>query len=110
MVLYENTGVLPRRNVNRYNLQFMNQTIAVIASITLVAYMMYTVSDEVMERLGSHRVYVTAVFVLMGILRYMQLTIVDVKSGSPTKVLMHDRFVQACIVGWVASFLVLIYL
>ncbi len=110
VVLYENTGVLPRRNVNRYNLQFMNQTIAVIASITLVAYMMYTVSDEVMERLGSHRVYVTAVFVLMGILRYMQLTIVDVKSGSPTKVLMHDRFVQACIVGWVASFLVLIYL
>ncbi len=110
VVLYENTGVLPRRNVNRYNLQFMNQTIAVIASVTLVAYMMYTVSDEVMERLGSHRVYVTAVFVLMGILRYMQLTIVDVKSGSPTKVLMHDRFVQACIVGWVASFLVLIYL
>lgn len=110
VVLYENTGVLPRRNVNRYNLQFMNQTIAVIASITLVAYMMYTVSDEVMERLGSHRIYVTAIFVLMGILRYMQLTIVDVKSGSPTKVLMHDRFVQACIAGWGISFLVLIYL
>lgn len=110
VVLYENTGVLPRRNVNRYNLQFMNQTIAVIASITLVAYMMYTVSDEVMERLGSHRIYITAIFVLMGILRYMQLTIVDVKSGSPTKVLMHDRFVQACIVGWGISFLVLIYL
>ncbi len=110
VVLYENTGVLPRRNVNRYNLQFMNQTIAVIASITLVAYMMYTVSDEVMERLGSHRIYITAIFVLMGILRYMQLTIVDVKSGSPTKVLMHDRFVQACIVGWCISFLILIYL
>ncbi len=110
VVLYENTGVLPRRNVNRYNLQFMNQTIAVIASITLVAYMMYTVSDEVMERLGSHRIYVTAIFVLMGILRYMQLTIVDVKSGSPTKVLMHDHFIQACIVGWGISFLVLIYL
>lgn len=110
VVLYENTGVLPRRNVNRYNLQFMNHTIAVIASITLVAYMMYTVSDEVMERLGSHRIYITAIFVLMGILRYMQLTIVDVKSGSPTKVLMHDRFVQACIVGWGISFLILIYL
>lgn len=49
-------------------------------------------------------------FVLAGILRYLQITIVDVKSGSPTKVLMKDRFVQLCIVGWVISFLILIYL
>lgn len=44
------------------------------------------------------------------ILRYLQITIVDVKSGSPTKVLMKDRFVQLCIAGWVAAFLILIYL
>ena len=30
----------------------------------------------------------------------MQLTIVDVKSGSPTKILMYDRFIQLSILGW----------
>lgn len=110
VVLYQETGVLPRKNVNRYNLDFMNQAITIVATITLVAYVMYTVSDEVMLRFGSRYIYFTTVFVLAGILRYLQLTIVDVKSGSPTKVLMKDRFVQLCIVGWVASFLILIYL
>lgn len=110
VVLYQEIGVLPRKNVNRYNLDFMNQALTIVATITLVAYVMYTVSDEVMQRFGSRYIYFTTVFVLAGILRYLQLTIVDVKSGSPTKVLMRDRFVQLCILGWIASFLILIYL
>lgn len=110
VVLYQETGTLPRKNINRYNLDFMNQAITVISAVTMVAYVMYTVSDEVMERFGSHYVYLTTVFVLAGILRYMQITIVDVKSGSPTKVLMKDHFIQLCILGWLLAFLILIYI
>lgn len=109
VVIYEDTGVLARKNVNRYNLAFMNQVIGVVASITMVSYILYTVSPEVMERMGSRYVYLTSIFVLAGIIRYLQLTIVDVKSGSPTKVLMHDRFVQYCIAGWILSFILIIY-
>ena len=47
-----------------------------------------------MERIGSPYLYITSVFVLAGLIRYLQITIVDVKSGSPTKVLMKDRFIQ----------------
>ena len=110
VVLYAESGVSPRKNVNRYNLDFINQSLTVVSAVTLVAYIMYTVSGEVMSQFGSRHVYLTTVFVLAGILRYMQITIVDVKSGSPTKVLLNDHFVQLCIIGWVASFLVLIYL
>lgn len=109
VVIYEDTGVLARKNVNRYNLSFMNQVIGVVASITMVCYILYTVSPEVMERMGSRYVYLTSIFVLAGIIRYLQLTIVDVKSGSPTKVLMRDRFVQYCIAGWILSFILIIY-
>ena len=110
VVLYQETGVLPRKNVNRYNLDFMNQALTIVSAVTLVAYVMYTVSDDVMKQFNSHYIYLTTVFVLAGILRYLQITIVDVKSGSPTKVLMKDRFVQLCIVGWIAAFLIVIYL
>lgn len=109
VVIYEGTGLKPRRNVNRYNLQFMNQAISIIASITMMCYIMYTVSDEVVERMHTSYLYGTSVFVLAGIMRYLQITIVDVKSGSPTKVLMTDRFIQICIVGWVATFYVILY-
>lgn len=109
VVLYEGTGVLARKNVNRYNLPFMNQVIGIVSAVTMVCYIMYTVSPEVIERMGSHYVYLTSVFVLAGIIRYLQLTIVDVKSGSPTKVLMNDRFVQCCIAGWILAFCLIIY-
>ena len=109
VVIYEDTGVLARKNVNRYNLPFMNQVIGVVSSITMVCYIMYTVDPGVMERMGSRYVYITSVFVLAGIIRYLQLTIVDVKSGSPTKVLMKDRFVQCSIIGWIITFVLIIY-
>ena len=110
VVLYENTGIYHRKNTNRYNLEFMNQVIAIIAAITVVAYIMYTISPDVIERFGSQYVYFTAVFVLMGIIRYLQVTTVDLKSGNPAKILLRDRFIQCCIAGWIVSFIVIIYM
>ena len=110
VVIYTNTGVKARSNINRYNLDFMNQAISIIAAITIVCYIMYTVSDEVVQRMESSHLYLTSIWVIAGILRYLQLTIVDVKSGSPTKVLMKDRFTQLCIAGWIASYFVILYI
>lgn len=110
VVMYENSGVVLRKNVNRYNLAFLNQAISIVASITMVCYLMYTVSTDVMERFQSSNVYLTSIFVLAGIIRYLQITIVDVRSGSPTEVLLKDRFIQTCIVGWVLLFILIIYL
>jgi 4-hydroxybenzoate polyprenyltransferase len=110
VVLYQNTGVLPRKNTNRYNLDFMNQVMTIVSTVTIVAYIMYTLSPDVIERFHSRNIYITAVFVLVGIIRYLQVTIVDLKSGNPTTILLKDRFIQFCIVGWIISFFIIIYL
>lgn len=109
VVMYENTGVKLRGYIHRYNLAFMNQAITVIGTVTIVCYISYTVSPDVIARLGSDYLYLTSIFVLAGIIRYLQLTIVDVKSGSPTRVLMHDRFTQVTVVLWLLSFLGILY-
>lgn len=103
------TGEPPRKNTIRYNLTFINQAITITASVTLVCYIMYTVSPEVVARLGSDLLYLTSVFVLLGLLRYMQITVVDKKSGDPTKIMLRDRFTQLVVVLWALTFLVLIY-
>ena len=110
VVIYETVGVKARRNVHRYNLDFLNQTIGILGSITIMCYILYTVSEEVVERIGSQYLYATSSFVLAGILRYMQLTLVDRKSGSPTKVLLRDHFIQLCVVGWIVAFAIILYL
>lgn len=104
------TGEAPRKNTIRYNLTFINQAITITASVTLVCYIMYTVSPEVTRRLGSDMLYLTTAYVLLGLLRYIQLTVVDKRSGDPTKVMLHDRFIQAVVVLWALTFLVIIYI
>lgn len=104
------TGEPPRKNTIRYNLTFINQAITMSASVTLVCYIMYTVSPEVTMRFNSDMLYLTSVFVLLGLLRYMQLTVVDKKSGDPTKMMLSDRFTQLVVVAWALTFLVLIYI
>ncbi|MDR0506161.1 MAG: UbiA prenyltransferase family protein [Dysgonamonadaceae bacterium] len=109
VAIYQSTGIQPRKNTNRYNMEFMNQVIAIISAIIIVAYIMYSVSPEVTARFNSNYVYLTSIFVLLGIIRYLQITTVDLKSSSPTKILMHDRFIQSCIALWVISFFIIIY-
>lgn len=104
------TGEAPRKNTIRYNLTFINQAITITASVTLVCYIMYTVSPEVTARFNSEQVYLTSVFVLLGLLRYIQLAVVDEKSGDPTKVILKDPFTQLVVLGWLMAFAVIIYM
>ena len=110
VVLYNRDGSKTRKNINRYNLEFLNNAISIVATMTMMCYIIWCVSEEVIARMGTNRLYITAVFALMGVMRYLQLTMVDNKSGSPTKILLKDRFIHFCVAGWVATFLVLIYM
>lgn len=104
------TGEVPRHNTIRYNLTFINQAITITASVTLVCYIMYTVSPEVEEHFKSQYLYLTSVFVLLGLLRYIQIAVVDKKSGDPVKVVLTDRFSQLIVAAWLVTFLIMIYL
>lgn len=108
--LFEQTGRKPRVSIAGYNKTFINEATAIVASVTLVCYIMYTMSEEVIARMGTRYVYLTSGWVLAGLLRYLQNMIVFGLSGSPTKSLIKDRFIQFCVLGWIASFFVIIYL
>ena len=105
----EETGEAPRRNTIRYNLTFINQAITITASVTLVCYIMYTVSPEVIENFHTDYLYLTSVFVLLGLLRYIQLAVVDKESGDPTKIILKDHFTQLIVFAWLVSFIIIIY-
>ena len=110
VVVYETSGVTLRKSVSNYNISFLNIAISVVASITMVCYIMYTVSPQVVSRFNSSYVYITSIFVLAGIIRYLQITIVETRSGSPTKVLLRDHFIHGCILCWLIAFFLILYL
>lgn len=109
VIQYEKTGLVLRRNIVVYNLQFMNQILTILASVIIVSYIMYCTSPEVEARLGTDKLYVTTIFVLLGVIRYLQITTVKEESGSPTKVLLKDRCIQGTLILWILSFLIILY-
>jgi decaprenyl-phosphate phosphoribosyltransferase len=110
VLIYLNTNNLPRKSIDGYSLVFIDASMMIMAAITIVAYIMYTTSPEVMVKFGTDKLYLTALFVLLGILRYLQLSLVTGNSGNPTELLLKDRFIQITIIGWLVTFGVMIYL
>ena len=104
------TGRAPRKNTSRYNLTFINQAITITGTVMLVCYIMYTVSPEIIAQFGTDKLYLTSILVILALLRYLQIAVVDEKSGDPVKVVLSDRATQFILMAWVLSFLVLIYL
>lgn len=109
VLIYKNTGKKMRRVVDGYSLQFLDIAMAIMASVVIVSYVMYTSSVDVMERMNSQHLYLTALFVIMGVMRYLQIAFVFLDSGSPTQIVLKDRFIQMTLVSWLVSFVWILY-
>lgn len=108
--LYEHTGKKPRISITGYNSAFINQATSIVASVNLVCYIMYTMSEEVISRMGTSYLYLTSIWAILGYLRYLQNMIVYKNTESPTKAITNDRFIQICVLGWILSFILILYL
>lgn len=106
-----NSDTLPvRRSIHGYNLEFINAGMVIVASAMIVSYIMYSVAPVTVSRFGNDKLYLTSVFVIAGVLRYLQITFVEQRTDSPTKILFTDIFLQASITLWLLSFGVILYL
>lgn len=106
-VLLAFNGKETRKNIDGYNLEFVNAAMVFMSGVIVVAYILYTVSDSVIARLHTQYLYLTAFFVILGIMRYMQITFVEANSGNPTKIVLKDKFLQVTILLWIVSFFVI---
>ena len=108
--IYEQTGTVLRKSISHYNSTFIVLSIGIVGSVTIVCYIMYTMSETVILRLGTQYLYLTAIWVIAGLLRFIQNMIVYKRSSSPTEQLLNDHFIHFCILGWLLSLFIIIYL
>jgi 4-hydroxybenzoate polyprenyltransferase len=98
-----------REILREYSVAFLDQMINVVTASTLVAYMFYTMSPEVEQKLGTDKLYLTVPFVLYGIFRYLYLVHRRAKGASPTQALLTDGPLLVCVGLWGATVILLIY-
>ena len=109
IMLKINTGTEMRKSMKGYSLEFLNTLLGLFCAILIVSYINFTVTPAAHLKFG-HRLFYTALFVIAALMRYLQITFIHNKAGSPTDVLYNDRFIQITLLLWAASFFVLLYL
>ena len=103
-------GTSIRRAADGYSAKMLDNAISIITAVLIVSYIMYTLSPDVMLRMHSDKVYTTTFFVLLGIMRYLQIYFTERGSTAPTGIFWKDRFIQLSIIGWIATLACLIYM
>jgi len=109
VLIFLKNGTQSREVIKNYNLQFLDTAMSIMGSVVIVTYLLYVTSEDVESRLHSDYLYLTAFFVIIGIMRYLQIAFVFEDSGAPTRVVLKDRFIQVTIIAWIISFAWILY-
>ena len=96
--------------VQGYNAIFLDAALAMSAAAVVLTYILWSLSPQVITYMGSQYLHLTSVFVVLGLLRYMQIAMVENAAGDPSRVLLRDRFLQLVLAGWLGSLIWLLYL
>ena len=96
-----------RQALEQYNLALLDHILSVVTSSTLVAYALYTFSAPNLP--SNNTMMLTIPFVLYGIFRYLYLIHVKELGGAPEEIVLSDLALQASILLWGASVVVVMY-
>lgn len=90
-----------RSVLSHYSTGFLDQMSSVLLAVTVVSYIMYTLTSETARQVGDDALSYSTVFVLYGVFRYLYL-VHQRNGGSPTRTLLTDRSLLVNVVLWVA--------
>jgi len=107
LVVLEGSANEHRPSLNEYNLQLLDEMIAVVTSATVVAYSLYTFSAPNLP--ANHAMMLTIPFVLYGIFRYLYLMHFKGEGGSPEEILLKDKPLIVDFGLWGLAVIVIMY-
>jgi 4-hydroxybenzoate polyprenyltransferase len=108
LVLLEGEAENHRPILKEYTTYLLDQMISVVTASTLVAYCLYTISEDTVARFGTKNLILTVPFVLYGIFRYLYLIHQKEEGGSPEHLILKDKPLLIDIFLWVASALLIL--
>jgi 4-hydroxybenzoate polyprenyltransferase len=87
-----------RRVLEGYSLELVDQLVAIVASSTVIAYAVYTLTAP-----HSRALLATVPFVVFGVFRYLLLMHRDDIGEEPEQVLLTDVPILLAVAGWIAT-------
>ena len=109
LVLLEDDAPAHRPILKEYSPLLLDQMISVVTASTVVAYCLYTISDETVAKFGTTNLIFTVPFVIYGIFRYLYLVHQKNLGGSPEALILKDRPLLMTLILWIAVSAIILY-
>ncbi|MFO7979800.1 MAG: decaprenyl-phosphate phosphoribosyltransferase [Candidatus Aminicenantes bacterium] len=109
IILLGEEAVNHRPILKEYSPYLLDQMIAVVTASTVIAYCLYTISEETVSKFGSTALIYTLPFVLYGIFRYLYLIHQRAQGGTPEALIIKDKPLLIDVFLWIASAVLILY-
>ena len=107
--ILNNEALNTRKVLSSYTEAYLTHAMIIVLSVSVLAYIMYTVEPSVIKQFSTDKIYMTSVFVILALLRHLQQTLVYNKTESPVKYLFKDKLMLIIILMWFINYYILIY-
>jgi hypothetical protein len=84
-----------------YSAELLDQLVAVTAGGSVIAYAIYTIWPDTVERFGTTNLVYTVPIVLIGVMRYQYLVFNKQMGGDPSDVLLREKFILITVLAWI---------
>ncbi len=92
-----------------YTREFLTQCITMFAGLTILAYVLYCLSPDILRRPHGTRMLFSTPFVAYGILRYLFVAETRTTPGDPTEQLFTDPGLAAAVCAWIVCVFLMLY-
>ena len=100
LIFLENAGA-HRASLQDYSPILLDQLVGITAGGSVLAYAIYTIWPETVEKFGTTHLVYTVPLVLIGVFRYLYLVYNKQKGGSPSDLLLRERFLLVDVSAWI---------
>lgn len=105
---YSKTGVALREAITSYSLNVLQVLFGALIAMIIIIYTAYCFNGKVMARTHS-MIWLTLPVVILGIYRFIQLTVQTNQVINPIQWLFKDGWLQGLITLWILMWVLLIY-
>ncbi|MBN1575696.1 MAG: decaprenyl-phosphate phosphoribosyltransferase [Chitinispirillaceae bacterium] len=109
LMLFGDGAGTHRSVLGDYSIPLVDQMISVTTASTVLAYTLYTMSEQTIAKFGTERLVYTVPFVVYGIFRYLYIVHIRKEGGSPETILVTDPPFIAGILLWAITAGAIIY-
>ena len=104
LIILKKTKKKMRKSIDGYNLKLIDSSMLVLAATTVVTYIQFSISSESIIKFNEN-LYLTTIFIIFGIMRYLQLVFVHNTSGDPVEIILNDNITKINLLIWLSSFI-----